>query len=195
MGKGNLCGVTCFSFFYLCQPTNFEETEMDLGGHLLLEVSNTTFCSMTPSDEFETITVRVPKALKSTVEQFLEARGTSLTALVRDALQETVAPTRRMYELPGLTKAFSDFCEEAQRFPVMVLVTNDHDGRRTFFEGRIDRNQSNESLLTLQDVRDGVWVIPKKDIVGWFLGNVPASTNKLAMNLRRLGWAAPVPYY
>ena len=147
-------------------------------------------------DETEAITVRIPSALKAAVDACAATRGTTLTGMVRDALQDAVAPQGRKFELPGFSEPFNEFLEKLRREKILLLVVNDRTGERYFFEGAVNKTLSNASIVTLA-AQSETWVIPRRDIVGWFGADESelASLNKLAIALRKLGWPPRSAYY
>jgi hypothetical protein len=144
------------------------------------------------ADETETLTFRLPSALKALVEQFAEGRGTTVTAVVRDALQDFIAPPQqRVYELPGFSPKLDELVSDARPGPkpMMILVVIDRDPRKMFFEGELDRNLTNETVLALKRKGKTPWIILRRDIAAWFDG-AAASMNQLAIALTGLGWTA-----
>ncbi len=150
---------------------------------------DTTFCSMVGEEDTETLTIRIPRTLKSTVEQAARARAMSITGVVRQALQETVRPPGKLYQHPAYSPTFNDFLKEAGRRKVLILVVEERSGHRYFFEGAVDLDLSNDSLIAIRRAKDTPWIILRRDIVAWF-GGVPGDLNRLAMALTRQGWAA-----
>lgn len=148
------------------------------------------------TERIDTLTIRLPHKLKSKVEATAQARATTVTGIVRQALQETLQPPGRLYQHPGYSPAFDDFVRDALATdrPVLVLVSDDRSGHRYFFEGHLDRALTNDSLVAVgaRDARKAFeppWIIPRRDVVAWFSGD-RTSLNGLAMALSRQGWAA-----
>src|SRR5262245_31188051 len=144
---------------------------------------------MTTKDDFETITVRIPKPLKELMERTARARSVTVTALIRETMQEALRPVGRIYQQPGLSAAFDDFIRNAAQAPVLSLVTEERSGHRYFFHGPIQRNLTNASLVAIERFNEAPWIIPRRDVVAWFEGNVPALLKDLALTLERQGWA------
>jgi predicted transcriptional regulator len=146
---------------------------------------------MTLKDDTETLTFRLPTALKSAVERFADSRGDTVTAVVRDALLQCIAPVdRRLYQLPGFSSNLDALLADAQRGAkrLMILVTREREPNRLYFEGVVDPNFTNASLVAIRRQGDTPWIIPRCDIVGWYDGPV-AMQKKLGIALNRLGWA------
>lgn len=139
-------------------------------------------------DGTETLTIRIPKGLKELVEEAAKSRGTTVTAVVRQALQETLSPPGRMYQHPGLSASFEDFLKHAGARPIVVLVIDERSGQRYFFSGTVDHSLTNESLLAIKRRHDTPWIIPRRDVVAWFDG-VPGALSELTLSLARQGWA------
>jgi len=59
-----------------------------------------------------TITVRLPDDLKDLVELACSSRGMTLTAFVREALMDKLAPSTRSFQLPAFTDAFASILAE-----------------------------------------------------------------------------------
>ena len=144
---------------------------------------------MAATEDFETITVRIPARLKQLVEQTAEARSLSLTALVREALEEVLRPSGRVYQQPGLSSAFDEFVAKAADGPVLILVIDERTGHRSFFHGSIDHDLTNTSLIAIKRFNEAPWIIPRRDVVAWFEGEAPARVRALALTLERQGWA------
>jgi hypothetical protein len=136
------------------------------------------------------ITIRIPEELKDTVDAYATARGLSQAAAVRLALQHFVAPrTERVYELPGMSSAFTAFLEDPANEWALLLV--DTGARRFQVEGRVQRMLVNESVVSLiirGDSRPTAFL--RRDVVAWFPGD--DRSNQLAMSLLRHGWE---PYH
>jgi hypothetical protein len=140
----------------------------------------------------DTLTVRIPRALKALVEETAKARGMTVTGVVRQALQETVTPAGRLYQHPGLTDTFDKFLQEARSKRVMILVIDERSGNRYFFEGTVDRDLTNESIIAISRKHSrSPWIIPRRDVVAWV--EDPAVMNQVAMSLTQQGWQARSP--
>ncbi len=149
-----------------------------------------------PAQSVETLTIRLPRKLKSQVEKSARARGRTVTGEVVQALRAILEPAGRVYQLPGFTPVFGAFLDGAvaRDTPVVVLVADERTGHRSFFEGRVDAKLTNESIVAIggRDARrafEPPWIIPRRDVVAWYGGD-GASLNGLAMTLARQGWAA-----
>lgn len=140
----------------------------------------------------DTLTIRVPRALKVLVEKAAKARGMTVTGVVRQALQETITPAGRIYQHPGLSEAFEKFLEDARGKRVMLLVIDERSGLRYFFEGTVQRDLTNESIvaITRKHARPP-WIIPRRDVIAWVEG--PAVINQVAISLTQQGWQARSP--
>src|SRR5262245_55958742 len=114
---------------------------------------------MAAADHMETLTIRIPKALKEMVEEKAKARSMTATAIVRQALQDALKPVGRMYQHPGLSAAFDEFLAHAGAKPILVLVIDDPSGHRYYFSGAVDRNLTNQSLLAIKRRSDTPWII------------------------------------
>jgi hypothetical protein len=150
---------------------------------------------MAPTEDFETITVRLPAELKTVVEQTAGARGVSVTTFMRQALQDSVAPRARMFERPGFSEKFDAFLKPLRRQSVLILVTPDDGRNRAFFEGPIDPNLTNESLVAVCGKGDQRFILPRADVVGWFGAESGGVVQKMAMALMKQGWRAAVTPY
>jgi hypothetical protein len=150
------------------------------------------------SEQTETITFRIPSSLKTLLEQYAQQNGPSLTTVVREAIQMHIAPTnRRLYVPPAFLPHFDAFVDALSnsRSHVTILVVNDRSGDRVFFEGPIDGNFTNGSIVAIgRRNGQGPWILPRKDVVGWFQG-LPSEANSLANALTRQGWRAAEPPY
>jgi predicted transcriptional regulator len=144
---------------------------------------------MQSRDEVETLTIRLPKVLKESVEELARSRSTTVTGIVKQALQESLQPPGRIYQQPGLTSALDEFLVKHGRGRVILLVVDDKSGERYFFEGRPDLNLTNESLVAIGRRNRTSWIIPRRDVVAWFAG-VAGEQNQLAVSLMRQGWAS-----
>lgn len=142
---------------------------------------------MAADDVKETLTVRLPKGLKDLVDKAAEDRETTVTSLVREALQETLHPTGRMYEHPGFSKKFDEFYKDrlARSKRVILLVADEGTGRRYFCSGVFVADFCNESLVAIA-APGSPWIIPRRDVVAWYEGDMQQA---LAAALARQGWA------
>ena len=145
--------------------------------------ARTRFCSMATDDK-ETLTIRLPKGLKELVDKAAEDRETTVTSIVREALQENLHPASKLYQPPGLSTAFDAFIEKASGKLVVLLVT---DGQHRYFcSGLLKSELCNESLVAIHRSHDTPWIIPRCDVVGWYTGKLHQS---LSDALARQGWA------
>lgn len=146
------------------------------------------------ADDKETLTIRVPKGLKGLVDKAAQDRETTVTSLVRQALEESLSPAGRIYQQPGFTPAFDDFIERAMSKPVILLVADEDTGRRYFLWGRLLAEPLNRSLIALGALRASSespplpWIVPRRDVVAWFDGTLE-ELRHLAVSLARQGWA------
>jgi len=114
----------------------------------------------------DTLTIRIPHALKVLVEAAAKARGMTVTGIVRQALQETITPAGRVYQHPGLSEAFEKFLEDVRSKRVMLLVIDERSGLRYFFEGTVDRELTNDSIVAISRKQSRTpWIIPRRDVV------------------------------
>jgi uncharacterized protein (DUF1778 family) len=140
----------------------------------------------------ETLTIRIPRALKALVEEAAKARGMTVTGVVRQALQETITPAGRLYQHPGMSEAFEKFLDDARGKRVMLLVIDERSGLRYFFEGAVDRDLTNESIVAISRKHArSPWIIPRRDVVAWV--EDPAVINQVAISLTQQGWQARSP--
>lgn len=140
----------------------------------------------------DTLTIRIPRALKALVEDAAKARGTTVTGVVRQALQDTITPAGRLYQHPGLSEAFERFLEETRSQRVMLLVIDERSGLRYFFEGTVDRDLTNESIVAISRKHArSPWIIPRRDVVAWV--EDPAVISRVATSLTQQGWQARTP--
>lgn len=140
----------------------------------------------------DTLTIRLPRALKALVEESAKARGMTVTGVVRQALQETITPAGRIYQHPGLSEAFEKFLEDARGKRVMLLVIDERSGLRYFFEGILDQDLTNESIVAISRKHArSPWIIPRRDVVAWV--DDPAVINRVAISLTQQGWQARSP--
>lgn len=140
----------------------------------------------------DTLTIRIPRGLKALVEEAAKARGMTVTGVVRQALQETIIPAGRLYQHPGLSEAFEKFLEDARGKRVMLLVIDERSGMRYFFEGTVDRDLTNESIVAISRKHArSPWIIPRRDVVAWV--EDPAVINRVALSLTQQGWQARSP--
>lgn len=145
------------------------------------------------TDDKETLTIRLPKGLKELVEQAAQSRETTVTSIVREALQENLSPAGRMYQQPGFIPAFDEFLKRGVTKPVILLVADEDTGRRYFLAGRLLPEPRNESLVALGDLQSSFGaqaarIIPRRDIVAWFDGSLE-ELRHVAISLARQGWA------
>lgn len=145
------------------------------------------------ADDKETLTIRLPKGLKELLDKTAEHRETTVTSIVREALQRSLQPAARMYQQPGFTPAFDDFLKRAVTKPVLLLVADEDTGRRYFLAGRLLPEPRNESLVALGDLKSSLaapscWIVPRRDVVAWFDGTVE-ELRSVAVSLARQGWA------
>jgi hypothetical protein len=68
---------------------------------------------------------------------------------------------------------------------VLILVESPR-GSRHFFDGAIDHNFTNESIVAISRRGEKPLIIPRRDVVGWF--DQVALHHKMAMALTRSGW-------
>jgi hypothetical protein len=139
-------------------------------------------------DDKETLTIRLPRGLKELVDRAAQERETTVTSIVREALQENLSPAGRMYQQPGFTPAFDAFIEKAMEKPVLLLVADEDTGRRYIVSGQLLSQPRNESLVALGNFGHDGWIIPRRDVVAWFQGS-PGELRQLAVSLARQGWA------
>jgi predicted transcriptional regulator len=141
------------------------------------------------TEDKETLTIRLPKGLKELVDKAAEDRETTVTSIVREALQESLSPAGRMYQQPGFTAAFDEFLEKAAMKRVILLVADASTGRRYVLSGTLLSQPRNESLVALGGFgHHGGWIVPRIDVVAWFDGD-PAKLRDLTVWLARQGWA------
>ena len=139
----------------------------------------------------ETLTIRLPKTLKATLDEAARTRAMTVTALVRQTLEQSLMPVSRTYQHPGLAPEFGAFLELAGRKqrPIIVLVLDDKSGQRFFFQGSIEPGFTNPSMLAIKQRGGLPWIIPRRDVVAWFAGD-SADLDELAVSLTHQGWAA-----
>ncbi len=136
-----------------------------------------------------TLTIRIPRALKALVEETAKARGMTVTGVVHQALQETITPRGRLYQHPGLSEPFEKFLDDARGKRVMLLVIDERSGLRYFFEGAVDRDLTNESIVAISRKHArSPWIIPRRDVVAWV--DDPTVINQVAISLTQQGWQA-----
>jgi hypothetical protein len=144
-----------------------------------------------------TITVRVPGALKETVEAVIAARGMTLSAFVRRAMEELLEPTRTVVELPGMSKSFDEFLDGKElhdRGGRALLLVIDDGGHRALYPGYVDFNLKNGSLVGIRVVREGgqlvdpAWPLLRKNIVAWYSGGENFFSGELVKVLVERGW-------
>jgi uncharacterized protein (DUF1778 family) len=143
---------------------------------------------MAADDPKETLTIRLPKGLKELVDRAAQDRETTVTNLVRTALQETLHPVGRTYQQPGFSKEFGDFLDKtiAESKRVVLLVADEDSRRRYFVSGVFVAAFCNESLVAVGTGQAPSWIIPRRDVVAWYEG---ALHRELATELARRGWA------
>jgi hypothetical protein len=144
-----------------------------------------------------TITVRVPGALKETVDAVIAARGTTLSAFVRRALEELLEPARTVTELPGMSKSFDEFLRSKElqdRGGRALLLVIDDGGHRALYPGYIDFNLVNGSLVGIRVAREGgqvvdpTWPLLRKNVVAWYSGGENFFAGELVKVLVERGW-------
>ena len=142
----------------------------------------------------ETLTIRMPRTLKKSVEILARGRAMTMTGMVREALEDSLRSTAQPVraENPGLTPAFDHFVAHLRKqkrpCPVIFLVADSRE-RRYFFEGFVDFDLTNETLLAMQRRKGATsWIIPRRDVVGWHQGEA-RNHEKLALALQEQGWA------
>jgi hypothetical protein len=140
------------------------------------------------TDDKETLTIRLPKGLKELVDRTAQDRETTVTSIVREALQENLSPAGRMYQQPGFTSAFEAFLDKAVTKPVILLVADEDTGRRYVLSGCLRSQPRNESLVALGSFGEHLWIVPRRDVVAWFEGDAE-ELQQLAVSLARQGWA------
>lgn len=146
------------------------------------------------TDDKETLTIRLPKGLKELVDKAAKNRETTVTSMVRQALEEKLSPAGRMYQQPGFTPAFDAFLDKAVTKPVILLVADEDTGRRYYLSGRLLPEPRNQSLVALGSLRSSIgtppasFVVPRRDVVAWFDGS-PEQLRDLAVSLEAQGWA------
>ena len=143
---------------------------------------------MAADDPKETLTIRLPKGLKELVDRAAQDRETTVTNLVRIALQETLHPVGRTYQQPGFSKEFGAFLDKvmSKNQRVVLLVADEDSRRRYFVSGVLVADFCNESLVAIGNGRASLWIIPRRDVVAWYEG---ALHRELATELARQGWA------
>lgn len=132
------------------------------------------------------ITIRIPEELKAAIDARMVSDGMTQTGVVRAALVEALTPRAdRVYELPGMSPAFTAFFNAHRR--VLLLVASGND--RSLVEGEVDLNRSNESLVSVRLPREKTSrPFLRRDVVGWFAAG--DESDYLAMALQRAGWRA-----
>lgn len=140
------------------------------------------------ADDTDTLTIRIPRGLKTMAEEAARARAVTVTALIREALQDALRPVGRTYQHPGLSPSFDGFIKGVADRRVLILVADERSGHRYFFSGVVDPLLSNESLVALRRKHDTPWIIPRRDIVAWF-DAAPDVLQTLTLSLSRQGWA------
>lgn len=147
------------------------------------------------TDDKETLTIRLPRGLKELLDKAARDRETTVTSIVRQALEETLSPAGRVYQQPGFTSAFDEFFERAKTKPVILLVADEDTGRRYCLHGRLLPDFQNKSLVALGRLQSPLgapsqtpWIVPRRDVVAWFDGS-PEELRQLAVSLARQGWA------
>jgi hypothetical protein len=159
------------------------------------------------TDDKETLTIRLPKGLKELVDRAAQDRETTVTNLVREALEKDLAPTGRMYQHPGLSERFDQFLEQKlavsrevrqdkgvawqrvdsdPREDVILLVEDEGTRHRYFFAGRFVEEFCKGSLVAIAKPGRSPWIIPRRDVVAWCEGD---EGRELATALARQGWA------
>lgn len=143
-----------------------------------------------PTDEpVETVSFRIPKSVKETVEQAAQLRHETATSIFRAALEEYLSPQRRrVHEIPGFTKRFDDFLDgltKGRGMQAALFVVEGRDGRYVY-DGIFDPNSTNSSLVAVKS-GDNTYVLPRASVVAWEGGDAP-TVNRLAMALRRSGY-------
>src|SRR5258708_4986831 len=94
-----------------------------------------------------TITVRIPQNLKDTVEAACEIEGMTLSGFVRNALQDKLAPSTRVYELPGLSQQAGLFFAGLHQGAEILLLLVDRQGRRFYAHGHYLPQFSSDTLV------------------------------------------------
>lgn len=146
---------------------------------------------MALQEETETLTIRLPKGLKGLVEEAARSRSMSVTAIVRESLQNCLSPSGTPLAGAGLTPEFQAFLDSeepgsAQIRHVLILVREPR-GAMYFFKGSIERGASKHGIVTIADHRRR-WVIPRQDIVAWVRTDQD-ELDRMAESLIRQGWA------
>lgn len=137
----------------------------------------------------ETITVRVPSDLKRAVEQVCTVTGTTLTAVVRRALNDYIVPPARVVELPGLSQAFAEFLsrdELRNKWMGRCLILVDDPPYRSAYYGHMNVEASRRSGLVFMNAGGQDWIIPKKNVVAWYADD--SNFTYLFPTLMRGGW-------
>src|SRR5580704_3512553 len=186
-----------------CDATRSGPARVPRRSHATLDaqVAHTIFCSMATDDK-ETLTIRLPKGLKELVDRAAQFRETTVTNLVREALQENLSPAGRMYQPPGLSEKFDQFLEKSlemsrerrrltravndPQVDVILLVEDEGTGHRYFFAGVFVEAFCKGSLVAIARPGRPPWIIPRRDVVAWYEGD---QGRELATALARQGWA------
>ncbi len=110
------------------------------------------------------------------------------TTLIRG---EKVSVMRSGRDSPGMGSAFDDFLELVNSKKAVskkvILVVKTGDSLREFFEGYIDSNRTNSSMVFIQQSDRADWVpIMRCDVLGWYSG-ADGLMNQTAMDLNRSG--------
>jgi uncharacterized protein (DUF1778 family) len=143
---------------------------------------------MAADDPTETLTIRLPKGLKDLVDQAARFRATTVTTLVRHALQEALHPAGRTYEQPGFSKKFDEFLDKVDKANskrIILLVADEDTGRRYFVSGVLLSDYRNDSLVAIGGPQN-TWIVPRRDVVAWYEGPMQ---RELVAALLRQGWA------
>jgi len=143
------------------------------------------------TDQTVPITFRLPAHVKEAASAYSEMHDMSLNALAVEAIKEYVAPQQRTYELVGLSARFDAFLESNDGNRKVILLVATSNGARLIFEGSIELNitdASNGSMVALRRRGDTPWMIPRRDVVGWF--DARGAHNSIVTALQRDGWTA-----
>ncbi len=143
-----------------------------------------------------TITIRIPSFLKVQVETARAGLGMTLSGYMRRALEEFLQPKPRTFEVPGMTEGFDQFVEDAKAScAAVILIVNDRNGNRTFFEGYLDESKETSSTMVFIAGRGkGYSVRPvlRADIFAWESGSA-AEMDQLAVDFSHAGWLPQFP--
>jgi hypothetical protein len=135
-----------------------------------------------------TITVRIPQDLKDAVDAACKIDGMTLSGFVRNALQDKLAPSARVYELPGLSQQAAQFFASLQMGAEILLLLVDRQGRRFYAHGNYLSQFSSDTLIIYAPIgrRESAPAL-RRDVVAWFTGT-NSSIMGLIQTLARAGW-------